>query len=80
MKFIGDCAECQRLWREYSAATTEHIKLEGKLAIAAIARDDESVIRLAPEVECAALTRLAARDAIKAHEHGAHPSAEGASA
>ena len=37
LKYIADCADCQRVWHAYSAATTEHIRLESKLQIAATA-------------------------------------------
>jgi hypothetical protein len=65
MKFIADCPECQCLWHAYSAATTAHIKLEGKLRIAALSHNEASVIALTPEVDAAALDRSAARTAIR---------------
>lgn len=80
MEFIGKCDECQRLWREYSAATNEHIKLESKLKLAALSRDDEAVIDLTPRVERAGERRLQAREAIRAHEKVAHTVADSAAA
>jgi len=75
--FIQDCVECISLRREYSRATTAHIALEGKLRIAALAHDRERVDTLSPQVESAAVSRAAAREAMKAHEQIAH-SASGA--
>jgi hypothetical protein len=77
---MNDCAECIRLWREYATATTDHIALEGKLRIAVIAHDSARVAAISPEVGQAGLKRSAARDAIKAHEQDAHPSADAAEA
>jgi hypothetical protein len=71
-KHITDCAECQRLWHEYSAATAEHIKLDNKLSLAALSRDTDAVSRLTPEVETAVVTRSMARRAIEIHEMDAH--------
>lgn len=73
MKFISTCPECQRLWREYSSATTAHIKLESQFNVAAISHDESTVIRLTPDVEDAARARTAARQLIRAHEAVAHP-------
>jgi hypothetical protein len=72
MKFIADCQDCQRLWHEYSTATTTHIRLENRLGVAAITHDEEVIIELTPEVEDAASARSAAREAIKQHEAQAH--------
>jgi hypothetical protein len=77
---MDDCAECIRLWREYAAATKEHIALEGKLRIAEIARDSARVTALSPQVEGAGVKRTAARNGIKAHEEDAHPSSGAAEA
>ena len=80
MKYISECAECQRLWQAYSAATTEHIRLESKLQIAALGHEDNVVVDLTPKVEEAALKRSAARDAIKKHEAEDHPLADATTA
>jgi hypothetical protein len=72
LQFRPDCAHCHRLRLEYYRATTEHIKLEGKLKLAALEHDDETVAVLAPEVEQAAAKRSVARQAIKDHEAVAH--------
>jgi hypothetical protein len=81
MEHISSCAECQRLWHEYSVATAEHISLDNKLSIAALRHDEATVRDLAPDVEAAVMRRSAAREAIKAHEASVHPpSAEAASA
>lgn len=80
LPYISDCVECQRLWRAYSSVTTEHIRLESKLQIAAIAHEDVVIVELTPQVEKAAAKRSAVRHAIKAHELLAHPSAAATSA
>ena|SRR6266550_7792851 len=33
---LPNCSACDRLWREYAAATVEHIKLENHLKLAAL--------------------------------------------
>jgi hypothetical protein len=76
MKHIIDCPECQWLWHEYSVATADHITLENKLGVAALAHDEEPVSELAPEVEAAVVRRSEARRAIRAHEAAAHPPSE----
>ncbi len=43
-----DCSECPRLWREYSQATGEHIKIEGQLRLAILIKDRETEQRLTP--------------------------------
>jgi hypothetical protein len=70
-----DCQECQRLWREYAAATTAHISAENKLRRAAVGRDIDAIAALTPHEEVASQKRAAAREAIRQHEtatgHGA---------
>jgi hypothetical protein len=61
------CSECQRLWREYAAATTAHIRLEGKLRTAAGKQ-------LAAEVAAAAKLRESLRQDIQKHETTVHGS------
>ena len=73
MKQMRDCDECVRLWHEYSVATSEYIRLDNKLGIAALAHDDEAVSILAPDVEAAVVRRAQGRDAIRKHEAAAHP-------
>jgi len=64
-----DCLDCQRLWREYAAATTTHVGLENKVR----QLDRGSVAEaLAREVADAAAVREAARRAIHQHESAAH--------
>jgi hypothetical protein len=62
-----DCPECQRLWREYAAATNSHVGLENKLRTAAPAG-----AALEREVEAAAKARESLREAIQQHEAAAH--------
>jgi hypothetical protein len=70
---IDSCAECARLWREYSTSTADHIRLDNKLGIAALRDEDDAVRLLAPEVEAALMRRSEARRAIQSHETAAHP-------
>ena len=65
---IGACETCQRLWREYSSATTEHVKLENKLRLAALKRDYEGLKELTLKVEQAVHARETAREDIRLHE------------
>ncbi len=80
MGLVEGCAECERLWREYSAATTEHIRLEGKLDVARLSHDDESVRSIAPSVAEAGSTRMTARAAFQAHQRDVHAAAGAAEA
>ena len=70
---------CDELWHEYSLATARHIQIDNKLGIAALAHDEESVRKLAPEVEVAVIRRSEAREAVKNHESVAHVPEAGAS-
>ena len=49
MRLMLGCPECQRLWREYSGATANHIALESQLGVAALAHDEGSGSVLAPD-------------------------------
>jgi hypothetical protein len=53
------CEECLRLWRHYSSATTEHIRLDSDLRLAAFDRDLERIAALTLQVEAAELARMA---------------------
>jgi hypothetical protein len=68
MNFIKRCAECQRLWREYSIATARHITLEDELQLAGAARLTE----LKVQVESAAQHRSQAWQALSRHKKEAH--------
>ena len=71
-----NCPDCQRLWREYAAATNAHVALENRLRMrekGVAARTD-----LAREITAAALLREQARRAIETHEAAAHGAAAGA--
>jgi hypothetical protein len=65
-----DCSECQRLWREYAAATTTHIGLESKLR--GLGRASTAARTLSDDVATAANVRTAARRAIHTHEAELH--------
>jgi hypothetical protein len=65
---LSTCPECDRLWREFSATTFEHLKLQNELALAALERDTSAIDRLTPATEMAAIARNAARESIRQHE------------
>jgi hypothetical protein len=69
---MRDCADCERLWREYAAATTEHIKVMGKQRIAHLRHDAESERDLDAKVKAAELSRASTRTAIQEHEAITH--------
>jgi hypothetical protein len=65
-----DCPECQRLWREYAAATTTHISLENKLR--QLAPGSDAAQALARDIAAATAIRETARQAIHKHESANH--------
>jgi hypothetical protein len=72
-----NCPECQRLWREYAAATNTHVGLESKLRLALLRQPDTaSVEAITRDIASAAKLRDSLRQAIQQHE-AAH---EGAAA
>jgi hypothetical protein len=70
-----ECSECQRLWREYAAATNNHVGLENRYRHL---KGDPGAEALAREVAAAATAREGARQAIKKHETSAHGDAAAA--
>ena len=66
------CEECRRLWREYTLATTDHVRLGNNLQLAALKRDSAAIGILTPQVESAAEKRQSSREAIQGHQtqHG----------
>ena len=65
-----NCSECQRLWREYAAATTTHVGLESKLR--SLEQDSAAAQALADDVSTAANVRETSRRAIHQHEADLH--------
>jgi hypothetical protein len=63
-----NCKECTRLWSEYALATRHYLKIEGKMQIADISRDERSVGELRPLVLQAATERADLRRRIEEHE------------
>jgi len=63
-----ECKECTRLWSEYALATRHYLKLEGRLQIADISRDQRTVAELSPMVKSAAEERAEIRRQIDFHE------------
>ena len=66
-KMHHDCQLCTRLWSEYALATRHYLKIEGKLQIARISRDETTVAQLRPMLEEAATERLELRRLIVQH-------------
>jgi len=66
------CDECQRLWQEYARTTTDHIRLDSKLRIAALSHDPEAIQVLTRQVEGAEEQREWTREAIRKHEASGH--------
>lgn len=66
------CEECQRLWREYALATSEHIRSDNKLRLASLEHDYEAIEQLTPGTDTAEKNRSDLRAAIAAHENAAH--------
>lgn len=72
-----DCPDCQRLWREYAAATNAHVALESKLRrLESVPSQSEALSR---EVSAAAMERENARQAIEKHEASQHADPAGSS-
>ena len=60
--------ECHSLWQEYASATTEHIRLDSKLRLAALSHEQEGIPPLTKQVESAGALRESTREAIRQHE------------
>jgi hypothetical protein len=56
------------LWQEYARATTDHIRLDSKLRLAALSHDQAAIVVLTHEVESAEEQREWTREAIRKHE------------
>jgi hypothetical protein len=63
-----NCQECTRLWSEYALATRHYLKLEGRLQIADLSRDEKAVAELTPLVLRASDERTDLRRQIDAHQ------------
>jgi hypothetical protein len=72
IKKFADCAACSDLWSEYGEATQSHFRLEGKLQIAGLSHEYESVKEMMPKVQAAAEARTAIRARIQKHLMEAH--------
>jgi hypothetical protein len=73
-----NCQHCTRLWSEYALATRHFLKLEGRLEIAGISRDRQTIAELTPLKERAEAERAELRRQIQEHER--LPQAEAANA
>ena len=56
------------MWREYTAAANEHVRLANKLQLAALNCDFEAMAILTLEMESAIEKRQASRETIRNHE------------
>jgi hypothetical protein len=75
-----NCQECTRLWSEYALATRHYLKLEGRLQIADLSRDEKAVAELTPLVLRASDERTDLRRQIDAHQTESAGRAEAATA
>src|SRR6476660_8679352 len=66
------CAACVRLWKEYEAATAEHIRLIGKQRMAHLQDDRKRAAEVQEMADEADQEREALRAAIRSHEAEAH--------
>ena len=65
---FGNCHECAAMWREYSDATADHLRLLLELEMAAASRDhfiEDQIYVLIPTAE---KRRTEARQIIRIHE------------
>jgi hypothetical protein len=62
------CKECERLWREYSAATAEHVRLDLESRQAVAEGNQENAEVLTEALHVAGKNRERLRRAIHVHE------------
>ena len=69
---VHECADCERLWQEYTEATFHFVRLDGQMKMAALAQEPE-VLPLQNNVKAAATRRDSALELFKRHNarHGA---------
>ena len=63
-----NCQECTRLWSEYALVTRHFLKLEGRVKIAELSQDRQTLSDLAPQLETATRERSDLRRQIQDHE------------
>lgn len=68
----GACFACDAMWREYSHALAEHLKLQLDLYMATTRRDRQRESTLNQSLIAAIGRRDAAREAISRHEDKEH--------
>ena len=64
------CRECDEIWREYSHATTNHVKLITERQLAIIRQDATAETRLDAVIRDAEKLRGEAREKLRTHEAG----------
>jgi hypothetical protein len=75
MKYYDACPECARLWQEYSKSTADHVRLQGKLRMAELSHDLNSIVELRQRVQFAYEQREGDRAAIRQHQKWPHAGA-----
>jgi len=67
------CSECDRLWREYEAATMALLKVVSHHQVATLRQGSAVLNEIGPRLETGTQRRDAARAAIQAHERSHCP-------
>ncbi len=75
-----NCQECTRLWNEYALTTRHYLKVEGKLRMARVSRDEKAIEELSPAYFRAATECARLRREIDLHESNVRLRADVASA
>ena len=70
---MQNCAECDRLWAEYTQAATAHLTVVVEQHKAVIQKDSAVVEEMAPREYDLAQRELKARRAIREHEAAHEP-------
>ena len=65
---LGQCTECNRLWRAYAAETIKQFQLQGKLRVATIEHRRDRIVGLTADVAAAEAALGEAREAMLRHE------------
>ena len=71
------CPECDRLWREYSAAKAEHLRQQNKLKLAILEHNKSAIDQLTSTTDIAAIACDAILVNVREHE-ATHGNAEAA--
>jgi hypothetical protein len=69
---MNTCVECARLWEVYVVARSEHLRIQGRLQAAALARNATALEELQPVAQDALAYRLRLREDLHVHGAGTH--------